>query len=815
MKISYNWLKEYIKTDLNPEEMAVILTDIGLEVEGVESFQSVKGGLEGIVIGKVKTSEKHPNADKLTITTVDIGSEKFLRIVCGAPNVAAGQKVPVAIIGTTLYSGNKEFVIKKSKIRGEVSEGMICAEDELGLGTSHEGIMVLDETAMIGIPAKDYFKIESDTIFEIGLTPNRIDGGSHYGVARDLSAFLKQKGDSCVVKPSVDNFKVDNHDLSIEVEIENQEACPRYSGLTIQGIIVKPSPLWLQNRLKSIGLVPVNNIVDIANYVLHETGQPLHAFDADKITGNKVIVKTLPKDTKFTTLDEVKRELHHDDLIICNKEKGMCIAGVFGGIGSGVKAGTQNIFLESAYFNPVYIRKTTKRHALNTDASFRFERGVDPDMIIYALKRAALLIKEIVGGKISSDIVDHYPSQINNHIVELSYKNLTRLVGKKIDTEVIKNILTALEIKITGEKDNILNLEVPAYRVDVTREADIIEEILRIYGYNNIETSDKIVSTVSAIPKPDKEKIKNIVSDLLSNQGFYEIMCNSLTSYDYYKDNHDFPEQNTVRLNNPLSSDLNVMRQTLLYGGLESVSYNINRQINNLKLFEFGNCYYKVKKDSDNKLDNYCEREHLALFTTGQKNEPGWTSQDKPTDFFHLKSYIERILKRTGITTKDIESVPSGAHYFSEGLKYLASDKTIVEFGQLKPTITRNFDIDQSVYYGIFSWDTMLNLMVRNDISFSEIPRFPEVKRDLALLLDKSVSFSQIEKLAWKTEKKLLKKINLFDVFEDQKIGKNKKSYAISFYLQDAEKTLTDKRIDKTMQNFIRTFEKELGAKIR
>ena len=815
MKISYNWLKEYIKTDLNPEEMAVILTDIGLEVEGVESFQSVKGGLEGIVIGKVKTSEKHPNADKLTITTVDIGSEKFLRIVCGAPNVAAGQKVPVAIIGTTLYSGNKEFVIKKSKIRGEVSEGMICAEDELGLGTSHEGIMVLDETAMIGIPAKDYFKIESDTIFEIGLTPNRIDGGSHYGVARDLSAFLKQKGDSCVVKPSVDNFKVDNHDLSIEVEIENQEACPRYSGLTIQGIIVKPSPLWLQNRLKSIGLVPVNNIVDIANYVLHETGQPLHAFDADKITGNKVIVKTLPKDTKFTTLDEVKRELHHDDLIICNKEKGMCIAGVFGGIGSGVKAGTQNIFLESAYFNPVYIRKTAKRHALNTDASFRFERGVDPDMIIYALKRAALLIKEIVGGKISSDIVDHYPSQINNHIVELSYKNLTRLVGKKIDTEVIKNILTALEIKITGEKDNILNLEVPAYRVDVTREADIIEEILRIYGYNNIETSDKIVSTVSAIPKPDKEKIKNIVSDLLSNQGFYEIMCNSLTSYDYYKDNHDFPEQNTVRLNNPLSSDLNVMRQTLLYGGLESVSYNINRQINNLKLFEFGNCYYKVKKDSDNKLDNYCEREHLALFTTGQKNEPGWTSQDKPTDFFHLKSYIERILKRTGITTKDIESVPSGAHYFSEGLKYLASDKTIVEFGQLKPTITRNFDIDQSVYYGIFSWDTMLNLMVRNDISFSEIPRFPEVKRDLALLLDKSVSFSQIEKLAWKTEKKLLKKINLFDVFEDQKIGKNKKSYAISFYLQDAEKTLTDKRIDKTMQNFIRTFEKELGAKIR
>ena len=815
MNISYNWLKEYVRTDLNPEEVAVILTDIGLEVEGIESFQSVKGGLEGVVIGKVKTSEKHPNADKLTITTVDIGSEKNLSIVCGAPNVAAGQKVPVAIIGATLYSGNKEFVIKRAKIRGELSEGMICAEDELGLGASHEGIIVLDETAKIGTPAKDYFRIESDTIFEIGLTPNRIDGGSHYGVARDLSAFLKQKGDSCVVKPSVDNFKADNHDLLIEVDIENQEACPRYSGLTIQGINVKPSPLWLQNRLKSIGLVPINNIVDITNYVLHETGQPLHAFDADKITDNKVIVKTLPKGTNFITLDEVERKLHPDDLMICTKEKGMCIAGVFGGIDSGVKIGTQNIFLESAYFNPVYIRKTAKRHALNTDASFRFERGVDPDMIIYALKRAALLIKEIAGGKISSDIVDHYPSPINNHIVELSYKNLTRLVGKKIDIEVVKKILSALEIKITAEKHDIFSLEVPAYRVDVTREADIIEEILRIYGYNNIEISDKIVSTISAIPKPDKEKILNKVSDLLSSQGFFEIMCNSITNYDYYKDNHDFPEQNAVKLFNPLSSDLNVMRQTLLYGGLESISYNINRQINNLKLFEFGKCYYKIEKNSDNKLDNYCEREHLALYTTGQKNEPGWTSQNKPTDFFHLKSYIEKILKRTGITTKDIESVPSGSHYFSEGLKYLASDMTIVEFGQLKSTLTRNFDINQDVYYGIFSWNTVLNFLVKNDISFSEIPRFPEVKRDLALLLDKSISFSQIEKLAWKTEKKLLKKINLFDVFEDQKIGKNKKSYAISFYLQDTEKTLTDKRIDKTMQNFIRTFENELGAKIR
>lgn len=725
MKISYNWLKQYIKTDLDPEEIAEILTNIGLEVEGVETFHPVKGGLEGVVIGEVKTSEK------------------------------------------------------------------------------------------VGIPAKEYFKIETDTIFEIGLTPNRTDGGSHYGVARDLAAFLKQKGEAGATKPSIDNFRADNNDLLIEVEIENREACPRYSGLTIRGIKVEPSPAWLQNRLKSIGLVPVYNIVDITNYVLHETGQPLHAFDADKIKGNKVIVKTLPQGTKFITLDEEERELHCDDLIICDREKGMCIAGVFGGIDSGVKTGTQNIFLESAYFDPVYIRKTAKRHALNTDASFRFERGVDPDMIIYALKRAALLIKEIAGGKISSDITDKYPVPITNHFVQLSYKNLTRLVGKEIDAKTVKNILSALEIKVTGEKDDSLSLEVPAYRVDVTREADIIEEILRIYGYNNIEISDKIVSAISAIPKPDKEKIRNIVSDLLSSQGFFEIMCNSITNYDYYKDNHDFPEQNAVKLLNPLSSDLNVMRQTLLYGGLKSISYNINRQTYNLKLFEFGNCYFMVKKDSDNKLDNYCEREHLALFITGQKNERGWTIQDKPTDFFHFKSYIERILKRTGITAKNIESVPSGARYFSEGLKYLSSDKTIVEFGQIKPTITRNFDIDQNVYYGIFSFDTMLNLMVKNDISFSEIPRFSEAKRDLALLLDKSVSFSQIEKLAWRTEKKLLKKINLFDVFEDQKIGRNKKSYAISFHLQDPDKTLTDKEIDKVMQNLIRVYEKELGAKIR
>ncbi|MCH7658394.1 MAG: phenylalanine--tRNA ligase subunit beta [Bacteroidetes bacterium] len=725
MKISYTWLKQYIKTDLDPEEIAEILTNIGLEVEGVETFHPVNGGLEGVVIGEVKTSEK------------------------------------------------------------------------------------------AGIPAKEYFKIETDTIFEIGLTPNRTDGGSHYGVARDLAAFLKQKGDAGATKPSIDNFRADNNDLPIEVEIENREACPRYSGLTIRGIKVEPSPAWLQNRLKSIGLVPVYNIVDITNYVLHETGQPLHAFDADKIKGNKVIVKTLPQGTKFITLDEEERELHCDDLIICDREKGMCIAGVFGGIDSGVKTGTQNIFLESAYFDPVYIRKTAKRHALNTDASFRFERGVDPDMIIYALKRAALLIKEIAGGKISSDITDKYPVPITNHFVQLSYKNLTRLVGKEIDAKTVKKILSALEIKVTGEKDDSLSLEVPAYRVDVTREADVIEEILRIYGYNNIDISDKTISTISAIPKPDKEKIKNIISDLLSSQGFFEIMCNSLTNFDYYKDNKDFPEQNSVRLYNPLSSDLNAMRQTLLYGGLESISYNINRQKNNLKLFEFGNCYYKIKEGPVNKLDNYYEREYLALFTTGRINEPNWSGQDKPTGFFHLKSYVEGIFKRLGIKEKDIEPVPSDENHFSEGLKYLVSDEAIVEFGQLESTVTRNFDISQPVYYAVFSWDKILTLLVKHEITYSGIPKFPAVKRDLALLLDKSVSFSQIEKLAWRTEKKLLKKIKLFDVFEDQKIGRNKKSYAISFHLQDPDKTLTDKEIDKVMQNLIRIYEKELGAKIR
>lgn len=815
MKISYNWLKKYIKTDLDPEEISIILTDIGLEVEGVESSQSVKGGLEGVVIGEVKTVGKHPNADKLTLTTVDIGGDRLLNIVCGAPNVAAGQKVPVAKAGTTLYPAEKEFEIKKTNIRGEVSEGMICAEDELGLGTSHEGIMVLDDSAETGKPAKEYFNIETDTIFEIDLTPNRIDGGSHYGVARDLSAYLKQKGGPDVVKPSVDNFKPDNNEMPINVEIENKKACPRYTGLTLKGINVSSSPLWLQNRLRSIGLIPVNNVVDITNYVLHETGQPLHAFDAEKITGNKIIVKTLAEGTKFITLDEEERELHNEDLMICNAEKGMCIAGVFGGIESGVKTGTKNIFLESAYFNPVFIRKTSKRHAINTDASFHFERGVDPDMIIYALKRAALLIKEIAGGKISSDIIDNYPSPITNHFVELSYNNLTGLVGKKIDNETIKKILSSLDIKITGENNDTLSLEVPAYRVDVTREADVIEEILRIYGYNNIDISEKIVSTVSASPDPDKEKIKNTVSDLLSSQGFYEIMCNSLTSHDYYKENKDFPGKNAVKLYNPLSSDLNVMRQTLLYGGLEVIAYNINRKINNLKLFEFGNCYFRENKNTGNKLDNYREQEQLALFISGQRNEPGWTVEDRPADFFHLKSFIEIILERTGVSNKDIKSAPSEANYFSKGLKYLSSGKTIVEFGQLKRSIIKEFDIDQKVFYGFFLWDTMLDLIAKNKISYSDIPRFPEVKRDLALLIDKSVNFSQVEELAWKTEKKLLKKVNLFDVFEGEKIGRNKKSYAISFYLQDTRKTLTDKRIDNTMQNLIRSFEKELGAKIR
>jgi phenylalanyl-tRNA synthetase beta chain len=816
MKISYNWLRQYINMNTGPQETADILTNIGLEVEGIETYESVEGGLEGIVIGEVRSCKKHPNADKLTITTVDIGQDRLLNIVCGASNVKTGQKVPVAVDGTILYYKDKPIKISKSKIRGETSEGMICAEDELGLGTSHEGILVLDKKAKAGTAVRDYFDIKTDIIYEIGLTPNRIDGASHYGTARDLAAFLNQTRKTKLIKPSVKSFKPDNSNNVIDVNIEDPVACPRYTGVTVSGVEVGISPDWLQNRLKSIGLTPINNIVDITNFVLLETGQPLHAFDADKIKGKKIIVKTLKEGTMFITLDEVKRELSDEDLMICNEEEGMCIAGIFGGIESGVTERTINIFLESAYFNPVNIRKTAKRHTLNTDASFRFERGVDPDMILYALKRAALLIKEIAGGEISSDIVDKYPTPIPDFEVNLVYSNLNRLVGKKINREEIKSILTSLEIKIINESEKGLKLTVPAYRVDVQREADVIEEILRIYGYNKIEINEKVQSTISYYEKPDKENVTNMISDLLTSNGFMEIISNSLTPSTYYNNSNVFPSKRTVKIFNPLSKDLNAMRQTLLFGGLESIAYNINHKNSDLKFYEFGNCYsYSKKPLKDQPLLNYHEQEHLSLFITGNKLQPGWNNPEQPGSFYSMKSFVERILIRLGFDSDNFKKTDSGSEIFSNGLLYCLKRYGIVEFGKLNPNLLNNFNIKQDVYYADFNWTHILNSIKTYSITYVDLPKHPEVKRDLALLLDKSIKFDQVKEVAQKTEKKLLKSVTLFDVFEDEKIGKDKKSYAVSFILQDENKTLTDNQIDKIMTKLIRAYEKELGAQIR
>ena len=815
MKISYNWLKNYIDTDLTPDEVAKILTNTGLEVENVEHFESVKGGLEGLVIGKVTSCKKHPDADKLSITTVDVGGEYELPIVCGAPNVAEGQKVVVATVGTKLYFGNDEVTIKKSKIRGEVSEGMICAEDEIGLGTSHDGIMVLSKDVEIGTLAKDYFNVETDTVFEIGITPNRIDGASHIGVARDLVAFLNQSKKTELKKPSVEGFKVDNVSLPIDIVIENTEACPRYTGVTVSKVKVASSPQWLQNRLKAIGLNPINNLVDISNYVLHETGQPLHFFDADQIAGKKVVIKTLNEGTPFLTLDEKERKLSSEDLMICNANEGMCIAGVFGGIQSGVTEKTKNVFIESAHFNSVYIRKTGKRHDLHTDASFRFERGSDPNITVYALKRAALLIKEIAGGEISSEIVDVYPEPVNNYKVDLTFRNLKRLIGKEIEVEKVKNILKSLDIHIVAENKDYLSLEVPTYRVDVQREVDVIEEILRIYGYNNVEISEHVNSALSYSPKPDKEKIQNTISDILSANGFNEIMCNSLTKADYYTNLETFTPAALVKIFNPLSVDLNAMRQTLLFGGLESVVYNRNRKNPDLKLYEFGNCYQLKKSESENPLNKYNEKQHLALFITGDKTPESWILKQEPTSFYTLKSFVENILNRVGIQLNNVEMEYFSNDIFSEGLSYKMDKNLMVDFGIVHKKILKNFDIDVPVYYAEFNWNYVLKLSSRNVIRYSEIPKYPEVRRDLALLINKEVQFAAIKDLAYKTERKLLKHVSLFDVFEGEKLGADKKSYAVSFILQDENKTLTDKQIDKIMSSFIRVFEQELGAQIR
>ncbi len=818
MKISYNWIKDYLKIDLEPEKVAQILTGIGLEIEGMDEWVSVKGGLDGVVIGEVLTCKKHPDADKLSVTTVDIGGPVPIQVVCGAPNVAAGQKVPVATVGTKIFKGDESLEIKKSKIRGELSEGMICAEDELGLGSSHEGIMVLDKDVKPGTVAASYFNITRDFVFEIGLTPNRIDSGSHYGVARDLAAYLNLNGGLTqkAILPSVERFKPDNQDNTYNIIIENSNDCPRYTGITISGVTIGESPDWLKNKLRAVGLNPINNVVDITNFVQHEAGQPLHAFDADKIDGKTVIIRNLADKSKFTTLDSVERSLSSRDLMICNKNEGMCIAGVFGGIKSGVTATTKNIFLESAYFNPVAIRKTSKRHGLKTDASFRFERGADPNITVWALKRAILLIKEIAGGKISSEIVDIYPEPIKNIHIVINYNNINRLIGKNIDRSVIKKILELMEMPVSKENGDYLTVEIPAYRVDVKKEADVVEEILRIYGYNNVEISNHVNSTLSYPEKPDKEKIVNIISDMLSANGFAEIMCNSLNPATFYEQNTDFDKEQLVMLANPLSSDLNAMRQSLLYGGLSSVSWNVNRQNTDLKLYEFGHSYfYHKSEDSVPKAHNYIEKTSLDIFLTGNTSRQSWNSKSNQTDFFNIKYSVEMVFARLGIKPENMLIAESEKKYFAESIVYMFNKKIVAEAGRISKKYLVQFDIGQDVYYGHIEWDYLLKLLKSNSISFHELPRYPSVRRDLALLLDRNIKFEQIREIAFRTERNILHEVSLFDVYESDNLGMNKKSYAVSFILRDDLKTMTDKNIDKVMSNLIKAYEKEVNAKIR
>jgi len=809
MRISYNWLKQFIKLDWNSEETAALLTDLGLEVEGVDVFESLKGGLQGVVVGHVLTCVQHPNADKLKITTVDLGDgNPPVQIVCGAPNVAAGQKVPVATIGTKLYDkeGNA-FEIKKGKIRGEESHGMICAEDELGLGESHDGIMILNEELKPGTPAAEIFDIETDEVFEIGLTPNRADAMSHFGVARDLKAGLYQKDKNIeLITPSVSNFRVDKRTLKIDVSVENEKLAPRYCGVTISDISVKTSPAWLQNRLKAIGLTPKNNVVDVTNYVLHELGQPLHAFDAGKIKGNKIIVKTVESGTKFKTLDDVERTLDAEDLMICNAEGPMCIAGVFGGKESGVSESTQAIFLESAYFNPVSIRKTAKRHGLNTDASFRFERGIDPNITEYALKRAALLIQEVAGGEITSDLVDIYPKKIEDFQVFLSFEKIQKVIGEEIPKETIKKILVSLDIKINNVTESGLGLIIPSYRVDVQREIDVIEEILRVYGYNNIQFSQKLNATVSNSSRTEEFKIQNIISNQLCSLGFNEMMANSLTTPDYVKLSEKIKEDFNVLMLNPLSNDLSAMRQSMLFSGLEAVSFNINRKRSDLKLFEFGKTYHKLPS-------GYDEVKHLTLLATGNRNNENWKQTTEKTDFFLFKGYIMSVLSRIGLDTK-VNTIPFENDVFQEGIALAIGKEIIVEFGTVKKSILKYFDIKQEVLYADFAW-SKLQKYISNKIKFTDIPKFPAVRRDLALLLDNNITFEQVFKLAKQTEKGLLKEINLFDVYQGKNLPEGKKSYAVSFIIQDDNKTLKDKDIEKIMTKLQTNFEKELGASLR
>lgn len=808
MKISYNWLRQFIKVSRSPEEIGELLTDLGLEVEGIQEFQSVKGSLRGIVVGEVLTCEQHPNADRLKVTTVNLGNGEPVQIVCGAPNVAAGQKVPVATVGTTLYDDKgSAWEIKKSKIRGESSHGMICAEDELGLGQSHEGIMILDNDLLPGTPVSKIFEIEDDHVFEIGLTPNRADAMSHWGVARDLKAGLQQQGENQeLITPSVSSFHVDSRSRRIPVKISNPELVPRYCGVTLTGVEITESPKWLQNRLKAIGITPKNNVVDVTNYVMHELGQPLHAFDVDKISGNEINVKTLAAGTKFTTLDEVERELHEEDLMICDAEKPLALAGVFGGIGSGVTSATTNLFIESAYFNPVTVRKTAKRHGLNTDASFRYERGIDPNITEYALKRAVLLIQELAGGSVASDIDDYYPKKIEDFPVFLTFDKINSLVGQNIPQETIKSILASLEIRVNNVTETGMGLTIPPYRVDVKREADVIEEILRVYGYNNIEFGEKINASVANSTRFEDYKLQNLIAGQLVGQGFYETMANSLTTPAHLSHSDLLKEDHAVKMLNPLSQDLSVLRQSLLFSGLEAVSYNLNRKRSDLKFFEFGKTYYSYQSGRQ-------ENKHLSLFISGNRSKETWTNPVQKGDFFYLKGVVTTILERLGIN--GVKTSPSKNDIFSEGISFSLNKSKLVEFGVIRKKILKQFDINQETLFADFNWDLVVETSRNQQNKFREISKFQAVRRDFALLLDKSVKFEEIYDLAYNSEKDLLKDVNLFDVYEGANLPEGKKSYAVSFILQDEKKTLTDKQIDKIMTKLQQNLEKQLGAELR
>ena len=820
MNISYKWLKEYVDFDLTAQQVADALTSTGLEVDALEEVQSIKGGLKGLYVGKVLTCEAHPNSDHLHVTTVDLGKGEPSQIVCGAPNVAAGQKVIVADLGCVLYDGDKEFVIKKSKLRGVESNGMICAEDEIGVGTSHDGIIVLPEDAVVGTPAAEYYNLESDWLIEVDITANRADGLSHWGVARDLYAWLKSNGyETKMHRPDCSAFTVDNHDLPIEVKIENTEACKRYACVSVTDCEVKESPEWLKNKLNTIGLRPINNIVDITNYVMMAYGQPLHTFDADMVKGHKIVVKTMPDGTPFQTLDGEEHKLSDRDLAICNEEDPMCIAGVFGGKGSGTYETTKNVVLESAYFHPTWIRKSARRHGLSTDASFRFERGVDPNGTIYALQQAAILCKELAGGKVSMEIVDVYPEKMENAVVDLTYKYVHDLVGKDIPVEKIKSICESLEMKVLEETAEGLKLEIPAYRVDVTRPCDVVEDILRIYGYNNVEIPTQLKgSLVIKGDEDQKHKLANLVSEQLVGEGFNEILNNSLTKGAYYEGSASFPAENCVKIMNPLSTDLNVMRQTLLFGGLESVQHNVNRKRGNLRFFEFGNVYTfdPEKENLDDPMQAYKEQYHAALWITGKRVEGSWAHANEDSNFYELSAYVENILRRIGVKPGMIVRKKSDSDIFSAGLTIEnRGGKKLIEMGIIAKKLQKQFGLDAPVFYAELNWTALMKVIKKNEVLYTDVPKFPAVSRDLALLVDNSVEFAQIEQIARQTEKKLLKKVELFDVYEGDKLPAGKKSYAVNFILQDEEKTMGDKQIEAIMNKLIANIKKQLNAELR